>query len=315
MEWFITFLVVAVIAVFVILQRSSQNNRQARAASPSKPATTTYFDAFFDLAMRLSRNLALSEWATGTPQGYTPEEAESIEATRQARSRLSYTTTSRFVEEPLQKLLCETGLINWAREDRTSSYDEWGTDLPAENLESITSTFLKSWLCNSNPFVLLELADFLAEVGRPSEASLAVDVALKFPAYAKTVKMSDMEMVAQTIAFELFPPGPSRDARSMSQGLFSPKALVLLSEEVERIQDKLKELETEGSETEDGTEEEQSAGIADRLDPSQNPDPERVKQLWEAWEQEGEAGILKALQDHQNPPSLPKTDVPRRKHL
>jgi hypothetical protein len=309
----VPFALILIFAVGVFaVYKGRQKNRKA---SPTVPAETLssatktipYFDAFFGLAKSLSRSLSLSDWATGIPQGYTIEETESIEVARQARSRLRYTTASRFVEEPLQRLICEIGLLNWAREDRVSSYDEWGPDMPAESLESITSAFLKAWLCNSNPFVLLELAEFLAETGRISEASEAVEVAMKFPSYAETMTMSEMESVAQLLAYELFPPGINKDAHLFSQGLFSPKTLALLSEETERIQDKLKELETEGGDTE----EEQSAGIDDRLDPNQNPDPERLKQLWEAWEQEGEAGILNALMDRQKPPSLPKTDVPR----
>jgi hypothetical protein len=217
--------------------------RKRVASGGSAPEVKPYFDAFIGLAMRLSQSLSLSEWATGFPETYTPEEAESIEATRQARSRLPYTTASRFVEELIQRQLCEIGLINWAGEQRTASYDEWGPDLPADQLESITSTFLKAWLCNSNPFVLLELADFLAEAGRMSEASETLNVTSKFPAYAKTMTMGVYEMAAEALTRELFPPGLSRDARFLSlggsEGLYSPKVLFLLNEETERIQDKL----------------------------------------------------------------------------
>ena len=253
----------------------------------SKPQTVPYFDAFFGLAMKLSRSLPLAEWATGIPQSYSLEEAESIEATRQARSSLEYTTASRHVEEPLQKLLCEIGLFNWAREERANSYDEWGPELPPENLESITSTFLKAWLCNSNPFVLLELADFLAEVGRFSEAREAAEVALKFPAYAKSMRLSDMEMVAQSLASELFPPGLGRGARTLNQGLYSPEAVALLIKEAESAQRKIDELESTAGER--------------RLDDSPIPLPTtptdgQLKEMWEAWQKDGEEGILNVFE-------------------
>ena len=37
---------------------------------------------------------------------------------------------SPYINEPLQKLVAEIGLLEAAREDRTSSYDEWGTFSP-----------------------------------------------------------------------------------------------------------------------------------------------------------------------------------------
>jgi hypothetical protein len=124
---------------------STKDQSTGQHTKQSVPETdnNAYFDAFFALAMRLSRSLSLSEWKTGIPQGYTHEETECIEATRQGRSRLKYTTASRFVEEPLQKLLCEIGLMNWAREDRTCSYDEWGRTCPPRIWSRLHRPFLR----------------------------------------------------------------------------------------------------------------------------------------------------------------------------
>jgi hypothetical protein len=163
-------------------------------------------------------------------------------------------------------------------------------------LESITSTFLKAWLCNSNPFLLLELADFLGETGWASEAREAVEVALKFPAYAKTMTMGDMELAAQLLAYELFPPGLSKDARSLGRGLYSPETVALLGEEAERVQKKLDELETKGGLGNGDTVEKQLPG-----DEPESfltvPDQDRMKKMWEAWEQEGAEGIGKIWQE------------------
>lgn len=206
----------------------------------SEPKTISYFDAFFGLAMSLSRSIPLPEWATGTPESYNQREAESVDF---ARSRLRYATASRFVEEPLEKLLGEIGLINLARELRAESYEDWGEELPVESLEPIVSTYLKAWLCKSNPFVLLELAGVLVQAGRTAEAGEAVKVALKFPTHARTMVVNQYELVAQALAYELFPPGPSQDARSIGQTLNSPQTLALLHEEAERIQQKLDGIE------------------------------------------------------------------------
>ncbi len=295
--------------------KTSTTAIRANAVS-TKKQTEPYFDAFLGFAMRLSQSIPLSEWATGIPKDYALEESESIEAVHRARQSLPYTTASRFVEEPLQKLICEIGLVNCAREDRTSSYDEWGPDLPPERLESITSTFLKAWLCNSNPFVLLELADFLAVNDREREASEAVDVALRFPDFAKTITLNDMEMVAQTIAYELFPSGPSREARSLSQGLNSPKALALLSEEVKRLQEKWKEIHTDRNSVKQRNLGEESDNDVS-VPPLTVPNEDRLKTLWEAWQRDGSDGIANVWEEEDpvNLPTLPVNDGPRGKTM
>lgn len=223
-----------------------------------EPQTVPYFDSFMGLAMRLSRSIPIPDWATGTPQSYSLRESMSVDLVRVQLENTTFkwlaeqnggtgVSLSPHVEEPLQKLLAEIGLIRFARELTHESHEKWDDDLPSEELGAIISTYLKAWLCNSSPFVLLELADFLGETGRAKEAGEAVNVALMFPAYAKTMTMSDMGMVAQTLAYELFPPGPGRDARSLSKGLFSPKALAILDEEVERIQRELDGIQSSGS--------------------------------------------------------------------
>jgi hypothetical protein len=51
--------------------------------------------------------------------------------------------------------------------------------------------------------------------------------------------VNEFEFVAQSIAYDLFPPGPGREARSVGKGLNSPSAFTLLREEAERIRMKL----------------------------------------------------------------------------
>ena len=202
--------------------------------------SVSYFDAVRNLAIKLSRSIPLSEWATEMPRSYNLREIESINATQQACAKLAYTTASRYVEEPLQLLLSEIGLVNLARELKMESYADWGDDLPAEALEPIVSAYLKAWLCNSNPFVLLELADSLTSAGKLADARAAVIAALLFPAYATSQKANECELVAQSIVWELLPSGPvGWDSRSLSQGLYSSQSLALLGEEAERIQQHL----------------------------------------------------------------------------
>jgi hypothetical protein len=131
----------ALIKSRIAAELTASSNRQVEGASPSEQETTPYFDAFFALAMRLSRSLSLSEWATGIPERYTPMETECIDS---VGLRLKQTTLKRlaekngakdvalspYINEPLQKLVAEIGLLEAAREDRTSSYDEWGTFSP-----------------------------------------------------------------------------------------------------------------------------------------------------------------------------------------
>jgi hypothetical protein len=273
----------------------------------SETGRNSYFDGFFGLSKSLSRSIPLHEWATGIPQRYSTEEAQSIEAVRQARSKLQYTTASRFVEEPLQKLLSEIGLMNWATEDRANCYDEWGPDMPPESMGSITSALLKAWICGSNPFVLLELAEFLIETGHISEAREAAGVASEFPAFAKDKSMNDMESVAQLLAFELFPAGPSREARAFGQGLYSSQAITLLHQEIVRIQIKLNEHEAETSLfAEDDGEEMGSDEVKSHL--LTIPDEDRMKRIWDAWEKNGEEGIRDFL-ENEKPISPPNSET------
>lgn len=207
-----------------------------------EPRNMSYVDAFIELSRRLTRRLAISEWETGVPQSYNLAEQTGID---QAQSRMKYAAGCPEVEEPLQRLIVEIGLINAARELKYETYEGLEEEHSDDDLEPIVSTYLKAWLCNCSPFVLLELAGLLADQGLAVEAKNAVGVALDFPAYARGRKMNEMESVAQTLAWELFPSGMHSNAHSRSQGIYSPEALTLLKDEATDLQEKLSKLAQE----------------------------------------------------------------------
>ena len=221
--------------------------------SKSGPQTIPYFDAFFGLAMKLSRSLPIPEWATGTPQNYTPREAVSLDLVRLEfeNTTLEWLAESNgekevvlspHIEEPLRKLLAEIGLVKLARKLTIEAYEGRGEDWSPspKELGAIVSTYLKAWLCNSSPFVLLDLADILTEIGRITEAGEAVHVALKFPSYARIRTMNNMELMALSFANEHFPPGRHHKAHpGLSPGIYSPEALSFLSEEAKAVLERL----------------------------------------------------------------------------
>lgn len=264
-------------------------------ANVAMPQATTYFNAFFLLAMNLSRSVPLKEWATGTPQDYNVLESISIEQAKDTMAKLPFTSKSRYVLEPLEKLVAEIGLINAARELRELSGqnwenefliedEEWGTDVPVEELEDMVSTYLKAWLCNSNPFVLIELAYLLIQVGRFAEAKEAIEVAQKFPSYARTRTLSEMEMVAQSLAYDLLPLGPGREARSFGKGLYSPETLALLSAEVKKFQSRMDEQKGNRAEVNRAVLKESCAvATATPIPIPTTPSDDQIKGAWQAW--------------------------------
>ena len=275
--------------------------------SALKPQSISYFDAVRQLTMNLSRSIPLSEWATGLPKNYTAQESDSIDSVTR---KLPGTPASRYVAEPLQNLVREIALIELARALKEDAWAELGDESwPSEIVEPIASAYLKAWLCNSNPFVLLELADSIAANGHRSEAEEAIQAALKFPQYARTMTMNGYEMVAQTIAFEALPPGPvGRESRSGSDGLYSAETIALLRKEAQRIHERVELLKKEPHGTARDREEfrpnpqedeseflfEEPVVLDPRLDPNQTPTPEQVKELWEVWEKEGVEGIRRS---------------------
>ena len=214
--------------------------KEARVDQRSHPApesqTVPYFDAVRHLTMRLSRSIPLEEWATGIPEKYTFRELERIEF---VTSQLPGEAPSRYVAEPLKNLVREIALIELAGELKVEAYEELGDEIswPSEILEAVVSAYLKAWLCNSNPFVLLELADLLAANKYSPEAEEAIQAALKFPEYAQTQKVSPYDLAAQNIAWGRLSPGlVGQEARTVSEGLYSTKAFALVRQEGARLQ-------------------------------------------------------------------------------
>lgn len=258
---------------------TSSENENLISATPShgdeKPRVLPYYDACFALAFSLSRSIPLSEWAQKLPSGYGLRESMSISKTRQlvdngllaltreSRPRLS--DASQFarggyrpevaagVAECLQRLLAEISLLTLARELITEDYDGWldenllEDDLepgkhPIGDIEDIVSTYLKAWLPNLNPFVLLELANFLTDQGHLNEANEALSAVETFPEYSKNKKSDPNEGSAQAIALESLPPDlvGSIKAISLTDVCYSREARQrLLPAEIFRIRTKL----------------------------------------------------------------------------
>ena len=280
------------------LGNSSAGMGQDATTGPPKIDEIPYFDAVRDLAMRLSRSVPLPEWATGAPTEYSPREIESIERFRLVMIRATPDALRSDIEEPLGKLIAEIGLIRLARRIQNPVMPGFDLDEAIE-CGALVSIYLKAWLSSSNPFLLLDVADLLCRDGKCSDASMALAAAARFPSYAQTRKLYEAEMSALAIVRGEFPPGTHRSAHEESQGIYSMKAIALLMEEIPRIQNKLNGNVTEGVHTPEADSDEKANSTANvtldpRLDPDQYPTPERIKQLWEAWEKGPEA-LLKEL--------------------
>jgi hypothetical protein len=317
----------------------TQKVQTASSHGDEKPRVVPYYDACFALAYSLSRSIPLSEWAQKVPSGYGLRESMSISKTRrlvangliplarERRPRLS--DASQFarggyrpdvaagVTECLQRLLSEIGLLTLARELITEDYDGWldenllEDDLepgkhPIGDIEDIVSAYLKAWLANLNPFVLLELANFLTDQGHLNEAKEALSAVETFPEYSKSKKSDPYEGSAQAIALETLPPDlvGSIKAISLTRVCYSGEDRQrLLPTEIFRIRAKLDA--SLGANEDDRNVQIPGAPAAvpvsaePELVSDQHPSPERIKDVWDVWQKGGEAGLLKFLQDQQ----------------
>lgn len=279
------------------LGNSSKGMGQGGTTGPPKIDEIPYFEAVRDLAMRLSRSVPLPEWATGAPTDYSPREVESIERFRLAMIRSTPDALRSDIEEPLGKLIAEIGLIRLARRIQNPAIPGFDLD-DAADCGALVSIYLKAWLSSSDPFLLLDVAELLCREGKNSDAITALAAAARFPAYAQTRKLNEEEMSALAIVRGEFPPGMHRSAHEDRQGIYSPKAISLLTDEIARIQIGLSAEKAPVPSSENGPDGKVSpmerAEIDPRLDPDQYPTPERIKELWEAWEKGPEA-LLQAL--------------------
>lgn len=203
------------------------------------PESMPYIDETRYLAMILSRSIPMPQWATGIPNGYTPKETESIERVRCVILSSADPSKAETVQESLAYLIAELGLIRLARQLQRSIYDSWIRPDRPDDWGSVISAYLKAWLCDLNPFILLDVADVLLQTGHPAEASMAVSAAEKFPVYARTTKHTPSDVIALELIRAEFPAGRQRKAHEGTTGIYSPESLRLLTEEIAGIRHKL----------------------------------------------------------------------------
>lgn len=220
---------------------------------------------------------------------YTPEEAESIELVESKRPRVP---VGKALSGPLQNFVREIALITVARKRFENAFEHLGGERwDPEVCEPIVSAYLKAWLCNSNPFILAELAQVFTANGQPEEASQTIDAAQKFPEYAKGRKLEPYSLIAQKVVFDLFPSGlVGRDTRSREEGLFSARAISALNDELERCRNKIEELRDRVMREPNPFWDQIDQAIRSATEVGakpvveENPSPQRVKEVWEAWE-------------------------------
>lgn len=203
------------------------------------PESMPYIDETRYLAMILSRRIPMPEWATGIPNGYTPKETQSIERVRRAILSDTDPSKAEAVKESFDYLIAELGLIRLARQLQRSIYDNWIRPERPDDWGSVLSANLKAWLCDLNPFILLDVADILLQVGQPAEASMAVSAAEKFPTYARTTTHTPSDVIALELIREEFPPGRQRKAHEGTIGIYSLESIRLLGDEIAGIRHKL----------------------------------------------------------------------------
>jgi hypothetical protein len=144
-----------------------------------------YCEAGTKLVRTIADAVVLDEWRHGLPQ-YTPAESEAISKSLSAFQRTADsmmggkavfhpeiidTIQRKFTAEGLEELAGQ----DWKFSDRKTLPTNW---------KSCVSTYLKAWLCNMNPQVLLDMATMLAKAGYKEEAKQTYEVVLLFPNYA-----------------------------------------------------------------------------------------------------------------------------------
>jgi hypothetical protein len=300
---------VGLIAAFIIAAVLGQQKAPSTRSSKNTDGTadaTAYFDAFFALSQRLAHSIPLADWGKEIPDSYTLRESVCIDKMHRARQTLEFTTASRFVEDPLQRIVTEMGLLLAARELRAEEAESWrdehpidnvdASDTQVENLEEIVSSYLKAWLPNSNPFILAELAEFLAGQRRPSEAKESLEAAWCYQGYARSHRPSDYEKAAHLIAFELILSG----GFELFNDLSLPEVETRLAARAKRVHEKLDALKAPseahvGSSATPVISQSQRSSEETPLSDAY-PSPERISEFLDAWKKEGRGGILNVIQ-------------------
>ena len=146
-----------------------------------------YPEAGVQLTRNIVQALNLTVWQNGTLE-YTEEETEAINRELSAFQHIANRTVggeARFHPDAVETI--QQPFIAQALEDLAGRGWKYSakTDLP-EDWKARVSTYLKAWLCQLNPSVLLDVADLLARAGCKSEAKQALQVVILFPIYART---------------------------------------------------------------------------------------------------------------------------------
>jgi hypothetical protein len=150
--------------------------------------TQQAMDPYLERGTILVRNVSdacLKEWQAGVP-GYTPAEEAAINEHLSSFQRTADrvvggnavfhpeiidTVERQFTAEALEELAGE----GWKYSDKRTLPGNW---------KDRVSTYLKAWLCNMSPQVLLAVGEILAKAGYKGEAKQAYEVVLLFPSYA-----------------------------------------------------------------------------------------------------------------------------------
>jgi hypothetical protein len=156
-----------------------------------KEKSQPYVDAGTALTFKLSHSLNLPDWNEGLPN-YTQEEVAAIDRTFTQFQKLADNQSGGEayfhpdVIPEIRKKLAGDALFELARSGLMRCKPAFfSNEIPA-NWKPIVSTFLKAWCSNLSPTVLIELANFLTNVGCKNEAKEVLQVLLQFPTYAKT---------------------------------------------------------------------------------------------------------------------------------
>ena len=142
-----------------------------------------YLAAGIVLTHKLVTSLSLSGWEEPPPK-YTPDELEAIERRLSIFQQIANEEpdgegTFHPSEAPqLERMLAGEALRELA--NRPWKYSD---EIPS-NWKECVATYLKAWIAQPDPLILLDLGELLVRVGHISKAKESFDVILLFPAFA-----------------------------------------------------------------------------------------------------------------------------------
>jgi len=166
-----------------------------------KPKGQPYVDAGMALSFKLCRSLDLADWNEGLPT-YTQEEQEAIDR----HLSMFQTMANREMGDeaafhPDVAPVIQRHVAGQALEDLAAT--QWrlirdSAEVPA-SWKTLVSTFLKAWVAQLNPQILLELGEVLVKAKHKDQAKEVFHAVLLFPTYAKTLWGKDDAELLQGI--------------------------------------------------------------------------------------------------------------------